>query len=108
MYTSSSGKTTRGDLYYYFCVVCSVLVHLESSGTRLCCSCNARNIFIHLYSVLVSQSLVIKFQILKFCIFLYYMILEIETLVFKFDAYRRLSTVLDNAYVWCPFGLVQF
>ena len=55
------GETTRGDLYIEFCV-CIVFVHLEFSGTRLCCSCNARYIYIYiLYSVFVFQSLIIKF-----------------------------------------------
>ena len=59
--SSSSGETTRGDLYFELCV-CIIFVYLEISGTRLCCSCNnARNIFIFLYSVFVFQSLCINF-----------------------------------------------
>ena len=48
-----------------------VFVHLEFFGTRLCCSCDARNIFVFLYSVFVFQSLIIRFYILVFCIFRY-------------------------------------
>ena len=108
VYTSSSGETTRVDLYFEYCI-CIVFVHLELSGTRLCCSCNAVNIIIFLYSVFLFQSLVIKFQILVFCTFRCYMVLEIET--FRVQI-RHVSatfiTVLNNASVWCPFGLVRF
>ena len=73
-------------------------------------SCNARNVFIILYeySVFVFQSLIIIFLILVFRIFRCYIIHETETFSFQI---RRVSTafviVLNNAYVWCLFGLVR-
>ena len=46
---------------FNFAFVFIVFVRLEFSGTGLCCSCNARNVFTFLYSVSVFQSLIINF-----------------------------------------------
>ena len=89
VYTSSSGETTRSDLYFEFCV-CIVFVHLELSGIRLCCSCNARNNFVFLFSVFVFQSLIVKYS---FCFFRCYVISEIETFSLQI---RRVSAAFDT------------
>ena len=61
IYELNKRNDTRWFVFKILFLYCAF--HLElCGGTRLCCSCNARNIFIFLYSVFVFQSLIIKVQ----------------------------------------------